>query len=584
MTPSPLPLLTLAFLAAAVIGWKLEGDSTPPPTAPAPPHSHRPGPARQAGNVTGPRAEAARRMHFLRQIRHPGERMRATMDLATSISPADFAAWIDGGWFSLREGMDLTLFTKILMQRWRNEDPESFLLWSYSNNSPEADSLRQSWAEAEPQRLLDFYRQHPNTFWEVLDLAVIAENHPALALQRLQEMISAGLSRDEFDCTPRLLKVLAKQNPAALEAALDFLPELERRLAEAIIITGKLESSFSTAVRELWDRPDGLGLFRYSLSNSGDPALLTQLFAGFADFPDSWRQSICSNAKSFLHPGNASVWLSTDLVSLGFSEEMEKLIRPDAITDLSYHQPADALAFLMTTGLDPVKRETVLFKIFENAARNPQQAQALLATLTSEEDREIARKAMQPGASEPETSRIDNPSDWMQAVTAANSEDGKFSDYLSMIHDWDSGKITALKTQFQALPEDKQRKLTLFLLGSSSAPALLEEEALATLIRQPWDAQQFIPADPFAEPFQATNEEIKARLASEYVGKVAAKDPTAAGEWISTLPDGQPKLWAQKNLLSLWSQYDPEAAGRWMKTLPAGTEAKLKDLRPKPRE
>jgi hypothetical protein len=59
---------------------------------------------------------------------------------------------------------------------------------------------------------------------------------------------------------------------------------------------------------------------------------------------------------------------------------------------------------------------------------------------------------------------------------------------------------------------------------------------------------------------------------------MAQDDPAAASDWIQSLPAGDPKLWAQKNLHSLWSQYDPAAADQWMKSLPAATQTQVKNL------
>ena len=67
-------------------------------------------------------------------------------------------------------------------------------------------------------------------------------------------------------------------------------------------------------------------------------------------------------------------------------------------------------------------------------------------------------------------------------------------------------------------------------------------------------------------------------LASEHAAKIGMENPETAGEWIHSLPDGDAKLWAAKNLQSVWKLYDPEAAERWMNTLPAATQTKVRNL------
>ena len=58
----------------------------------------------------------------------------------------------------------------------------------------------------------------------------------------------------------------------------------------------------------------------------------------------------------------------------------------------------------------------------------------------------------------------------------------------------------------------------------------------------------------------------------------AEKDPVAASDWVQTLPSGDGKLWAQKNLAANWAQYDPEAAKRWAASLPADARTEVQDF------
>ena len=64
----------------------------------------------------------------IRGAASPEARMRATLDLANSLPPSEFAAWLDGGFFTLREGAALTF----------GEDKEVFTLLSDGPPSPAA--------------------------------------------------------------------------------------------------------------------------------------------------------------------------------------------------------------------------------------------------------------------------------------------------------------------------------------------------------------------------------------------------------------------------------------------------------------
>ena len=67
-------------------------------------------------------------------------------------------------------------------------------------------------------------------------------------------------------------------------------------------------------------------------------------------------------------------------------------------------------------------------------------------------------------------------------------------------------------------------------------------------------------------------------VASCDAATLALTEPETARDWIQSLPDGQPKLWAQLNLHTLWSDYDPRAADQWFKSLPADTQAEVRKI------
>jgi len=59
------------------------------------------------------------------------------------------------------------------------------------------------------------------------------------------------------------------------------------------------------------------------------------------------------------------------------------------------------------------------------------------------------------------------------------------------------------------------------------------------------------------------------KLAAEHASDWARSDPTAASEWTRTLPPGEPKLWAMRNLAATWAGYDPAGARQWVNSLPS---------------
>lgn len=580
LTQLPVAAAVLGFSAMAAIGWKLGANSETSTAVSGPaagPEQHRP--ARRVRPVPGPAGEAGRQLAAIRASRDPGERMRATVELASMLSPSEFAAWMDGGWFSIRGGAELTLFTKIIQERWKQEDPEGLLLWSLKNKSNDAAGILASWAASDPQKLVDFFKSHPDNRAELQALATIAKTDPALALRRLQELTGEGLSRNDGGYAGGLLQQLAKQSPAALEAALESFPAELKTRAEIVLIGLKMEKFSAEELQKLQDRPDGIKILTGILESGGHDSIKEKIFDQLAGFPSSWRSAIASNAYYFVSEKNSAKWAAADLESLGFSKQQSAEIRLTAISRMTDKQPEEALRLLGGMEVEADVRRNVLQNIFQNLRDKPERADALLAQLDSEEERQTARAMIAaPQSDSGEINKVEKPADWLAQVAALDPKQGTPYQYLSVLRTWDSEKLGALTEQFKSMPDESKLKLAKLIAGNGfSDKGPLEGEAIRYLVANPQPVKEVISSDPFSngprDPIQ---------LASGYIQKTAQNDPAAASEWIQSLPAGDAKLWASKNLHSLWSQYDPKAADQWMKSLPAATQTQVKSLGKKP--
>ncbi|MES2658254.1 MAG: hypothetical protein V4689_06530 [Verrucomicrobiota bacterium] len=568
MSKSHISLLALCFLGMAVAGWNLGGNSGEPPAVPPPAATRSSRTERPVRVRPGPAGEAAQRLAAIRASTDPAERLRATIDLASTLPSAQFATWLDGGWFNLDGGMESTVFTGILMERWRQEDPEGHLLWCRKNKSTDADSVLSGWAETEPQRALDFFKSHPGDSMELAVLGKIAVKHPELALRRFQEMAAAGISNS--DDAGDVLAELAKQAPAALGAILDTLPSALKSEAEKSLIARRMEDSFATELRKLWDRPDGFDTLRSIFLRSGE--LGGKLIDELANLPPSWRDEIASTPFTFIGRVDAAKWAAADLEGAGFTAEQAGKIRTLAVSRLKYDDPDAAFQVWAELDLLPDEKTRILASIFESLQGKPEKAEALLALLGSEEEREIARKALQsdPFGPEAEIKPIPHPAEWLATAAALDPQSQDSWEYLQMVQGWEPEKAAALVAGFHSLPDARKKTLAQFIGAAGvNGDFPLKGEALAYLVAHPADAP--VSGDP-----DGPSRIIE--FTSDYVAELGKQNPEKAGDWIRSLPDSEAKLYAAKNLQSVWSLYDPEAAERWMKTLPATTRAKVKEL------
>jgi hypothetical protein len=572
--PSPILLRSAgaaAFVAAAMAGWHLTGANQPASaTAEA---GKTPGKELKRGERAlrngGMPAHVRDTLAAIRNAGSPDQRMRATIDLATNMPVGDLAEWLEKRWFDTGEGFDLTLFNKIAMQRWEAEDREGLIAWSLKNNPSRASQLLAALAKEDPAKALAFFADHPNPGMEIQMLSSVARTDPKLALGHLKQMIEGGTALRSGDyMSDSLFLEIAKKDPAALEAELDSLPGNFRFRAELALAGERLKASFSEGLQELTGRPDGLKLFKGIVDR--DDALKDQLFDKFADLPDSWKRGIGNEAHRYVSQENAAKWLAADLESMGINDKQAQNIRYMAIQYQASKEPGEALKALGNLELDKQQRQSLISMIFGNAAQNPEKVEQLMNSLESEEDRETAQmtaKANQESSSP--DSQLSEPKDWLEKISSINP-DRSFG-YLHMLSQWPKEKMAALSDEFRAMPDDKKLPVAKLLSSSyysNEIDQTLQGDAIRYLVNQPPAPKTEEPEPGNQGPVGRSQQINLPEVASRHAVFLANKDPEAAVQWVQTLPGGEAKQWAQKNLAANWAKYDPDAVQQWVSSLP----------------
>ena len=556
----------LGFLAMAAVGWSLAEApvaATKEPTAE--PKNRRADRETRRSKATGPGTLPGKRLESIRAAGTQEARLRATFDLANSLSSSEIAAWLNGDWFTIRGGPERLLFRNILLARWRDTDPDALLVWSFKNDTSAGKHVLALWTEKEPQRVIEFFKSHPDETAELRALRNLAKAHPALALQRLQEMAADGISNRGVGNSFDLLRQLAEKSPSALEAALGSLPPALRSQAESALCGQRLATSFSTEIRALWDRPDGWKIFQANVSKE----LQGKVFDELANMPPAWKASIAENYYHFISEENAAKWLDADLAGLGFNAAQVKRLRVNALENLAVNNPEETLKRMVGMDLNADTRQNLISYMFSSLADEPEKAEALIARLDSEEDRKHARTALDTRKNGQTQAKAANPAEWLEKISAVDPKSaGNACPYFDQMRQWDTGKIAELNKQFQAMSDDKKQQTAQVIAagrryGDSSSP--FTGEAIRYLVVNPVprpEGRNDFGHRPLAAGFQ-------------YASKLAIKDPGAASEWVGTLPAGDAKLWAQKNVAKNWAVYDPKAAERWVASLPVDARSEV---------
>ncbi|GAA5122991.1 hypothetical protein JIN84_10810 [Luteolibacter yonseiensis] len=560
------------FIAAAAIGWSMAGDSS----APAVPGNEVPVTSGKNERVSRPSRQSAgaalaeKRLAPVRAAGNPEARMRATIDLANSLPVSDFAAWIDGGFFNLRGGAELTLFSKIQMERWMKEDPEGLVGWSMKNNSYQSREILAKWADKEPQRVIDFFKTHPDNAQEIGALHAIAKDHPDLALRRFQELAAAGISSNRTSEIFSLMLVLAEKSPAALEATLASLPSALYFEASCALSGQRLKASFATEIRALWEEPDGWKIF--AQNTRYDRKSAAAIFDELANIPPAWRSALASDSWNFMDESTAGKWLDADLTGLGFTPEQEKSLKKSALGRMDRNKPEEALKRMTAMGLNEDERKNVISNIIYSSNHDPEKVETIIGLLGTEEDQKYARSLLQSRSDQENGNTPKTPDEWLAKVGDLDVKNNSGHSLIEQMQNWDSGKMAELKSQFSKMPDEKKQVVAQIVAKQMSyglTDSGLTGDAIRYLVSHPVEVSEESPntVDVGKSPSAMT---------SGYAVRLATRSPDEAAEWVRSLPAGDAKSWAEKNLATSWAQYDPKAVEQWLKTLPAASREEVR--------
>ncbi len=187
----PAHFLVPAVCAAfAFAGWHVAGEKNPASTAAsaveAPPRQIKRSSPRTSGARDMP-AEVRERLARIHAARTPEDRMRATIELAHSLSVSEMERWYVAEWFNFDDGMESNVFYRITRARWLAEDPAGLMAYSLRRNSDKTHEVAGQWAKQDPAAALAFLvstKKDPTDFQRLVYAMAgpLAAVDPALAL------------------------------------------------------------------------------------------------------------------------------------------------------------------------------------------------------------------------------------------------------------------------------------------------------------------------------------------------------------------------------------------------------------------
>jgi hypothetical protein len=551
---SPLPGV-LGFVAMAALGWFVSS-----PDSPSSVQLEEPADAekRDRSERRERRAEdiVSAQVRAVRSAGSQKERLRSAAALAMSIPASDFAAWVEGDRFDFREGPELSVFRMIVFERWINESPETLIPWAGKNNYGQAGRALQTLAKNSPAVLLDHYRNHPGDGAELSVLAEIAKNHPELALQRFQELASAGLTRTSSWQLSNLIEQLSMKSPSALESAMATLPSGLRDEAERQLCMRRLETSFDTELQALLARPDGASLFTNIASRKTGFAV--KLLDDLTSLPEQWKAALAGNPYSLNLSSDGARWFEADLEGAGFTKAQAGKIRNACLREMAARDPRFVLRNLDQA--EAYAKAGIIANAIGTVGSDEAAAEKLINLLGNEKDKQQARNQLELSNSS------SAPAEWLEQVSSNPSNLTNSYRIFQRLDKWNEEDIGKLRESFKNLPDDGKlavARMTAEVSRSMTISPGFAGDTIRYLVEHP----------PEKSPNNSLN---PVSVSSLHAVNLVLDDPVAATGWVNTLPDGEAKTWACKNMASNWNNHDPKAVSDWLKTLPAGTREEVK--------
>lgn len=552
----------LAFLLSAAAGWLLMPSPAPAPTAPVDPDAGivaAPPPPSSGRALQREKIDAA--MAPVRAAGTRWEAIRATLALARSLSPADRKAWLAGSWFKHSDPLLVQLFTDELGELIFEEDPHAFL----ASGNPDYGLLRR-FGRLDPEGLIAYANstEDPKKKAILLHLGMegLAEKDPAAAYKLLLEMPPPA------EVVPKMARLMAK---AAQGDATKLLALAEQRgdrwrfflrsaAAEAMIAKDP-----AAAIHWMSEQDDGGKLCTgvYSIMEM-PPEMARAKYGWLADhldqLPDGFAGKVNDSSSTgwpdpFLLKGHEEKWLVADFERLGLRGEALREMKLYALGSWGGRDPEAAVKLLMDPAfIAPADRRRIVGDWLRSISPPAELPAGVLAVLDEASLKEVAEKTAYY------QKKQENP---LRPVTAAGLfakelASGTEKDDLSFLsYQWSPTKTTDAIAYVQGRSDAEIRTMSIRIgSGHPQYASVVGEIHRQALLRK-------VPTPSLVKDV--------AQVAIHW----GAYDPASASVWAGSLPAGEARSYAIRNIASRWHLADSKAAERWISSLkdPAEVQA-----------
>jgi len=240
-------------------------------------------------------------------------------------------------------------------------------------------------------------------------------------------------------------------------------------------------------------------------------------------------------------------------------------LRTYALRRLIYTEPQRLQEVLATATLDPEAMDEVIrAAVARLATVDRAKAEELIAQLADPNEKASAQARLDEAPFQEKMPRIETPEEIGKLAAFKGGQD-----ITDAMEAWGDDEIQRAAKAFEKLPQSEKNALAIKLGNSpmwSSRCIPLCAAAYDHLLR-----------DPAVQTHKGRTTQERAYAFAALYG---SQDPAAASRWVESLPAGEARVWAAKNVAASWAEYYPEESRKWVEGLDFRAEveaAKVKE-------
>jgi hypothetical protein len=563
-----LPIIAATCLLLGIVaGWYTRGVSAKAGALPEIRVSPREARSSREAKRAGVPANVSALLAAIDAARSTEERLRAIIHLAHSIPVSEIPRWYDNDWFDSRKDADTNIFLEITRNRWLREDPDGLLDYARLRNWTTLDDVAARWARKDPDRALRYLESIDSSKDKIrLKMAMLdgfIESRPELVVATAVENLDDGNSYQWKE----LFKKLARVNPFLLEAA-EFPGHLKVTVSRALLMA-RLEQDADGEVTRHLSLPDGANSLaaamgeNYELGRKVSASIIHRLDA----LPAKFLEVLGRSPHPLVHD-NPAAWLEADLAGLGLKPEVVKEFHRAAINRLVHCSPEDALQYLRSNEVDRDQLvQLTATALGHLQLSDPAKASAWQANMIAHASDDNFSTELAAQLEQRRSVRLDS----VDAVLARIEETSDSGSGWQLTH--------ALQSALPKVRREFERQLK--VMDPKEVAALIRNQDLSQLNSE-LQAALLSAATPHLldaeEPNHFTERYNPVYASAALVSDWVQSDPIAASRWTESLPPGEARVWALRNLAANWLPYDTPAANAWIAKLPTKEQADVKDF------